>query len=129
MRALRLATDYLGLTSIVSIYQASELLYELFDKVAVIHSGRLIYFGPAQGAKDYFVNMGYEKNERTTTADYLVSVTDEAGRQVRPGFEGRVPHTVEEMCAYWDKSPECAAMRKEVDRFVFSSAFAWRQVG
>ena len=29
VRALRIATDNLGLTSIVSIYQASELLYKV----------------------------------------------------------------------------------------------------
>jgi ATP-binding cassette, subfamily G (WHITE), member 2, SNQ2 len=118
VRALRLATDHLGLTSVVSIYQASELLYALFDKVAVIHSGRLIYFGSAQAAKDYFVRMGYEKYERTTTADFLVGVTDEGGRKVREGYEGRVPRTVEEMVKHWEESEECEELRRDVDRCV-----------
>ena len=61
--------------------------------------------------------MGYEKNDRTTVPDYLVSITDEASRKVRPGFEDRVPRTVEQMVAYWEASEECEAMRKDVDRY------------
>lgn len=60
----------------VSLYQASEKLYTLFDKVAVIHSGHLVYYGPAAEARAYFEEMGYEPKQRQTTSDYLVSVTD-----------------------------------------------------
>ena len=69
------------------------------------------------------MEMGYEKNDRTTIADYLVSITDEASRKIRPGFEERVPRTVEELVAYWEASEDCEAMRKDVDRYeyVFSS--------
>ena len=73
VRALRIATDVVGLTSIVSIYQASELLYELFDKVCVIYEGKMIFFGRASEARQYFYEMGWEPANRQTTADYLVS--------------------------------------------------------
>jgi ATP-binding cassette subfamily G (WHITE) protein 2 (SNQ2) len=47
------------LGTVVSIYQAGESLYEHFDKVCVIYEGRMAYFGPADKAKQYFIDMGY----------------------------------------------------------------------
>lgn len=73
VRALRIATETLGLTSIVSIYQASEILYKLFDKVCVIYEGKMIYYGKATEARQYFIEMGYEPANRQTTPDFLVA--------------------------------------------------------
>jgi ATP-binding cassette subfamily G (WHITE) protein 2 (SNQ2) len=58
VRALRIATDTFNLTSIVSIYQAGESLYQHFDQVCVLYEGRMAYFGPANQAKQYFMDMG-----------------------------------------------------------------------
>ncbi|KAF7360014.1 Pleiotropic drug resistance ABC transporter [Mycena venus] len=86
-RALRIATDVGRLTTIVSIYQASESLYALFDKVCVLSEGKMVYFGRADQARDYFLSLGYvPQAERQTTADFLVSVTDPVGRIIRPGL-------------------------------------------
>ena len=49
------------LGTVVSIYQAGESLFEHFDKVCVIYEGRMAYFGPADKAKQYFIDMGYVK--------------------------------------------------------------------
>lgn len=59
VQALRIATDTFEQTTLVSIYQAGESLYEHFDKVCVIYEGRMAYFGPADQAKQYFIDMGY----------------------------------------------------------------------
>lgn len=86
-RALRIATDVGRVTTLVSIYQASETLYSLFDKVCVLSEGRMVYFGPADEARNYFLSLGYvPQAERQTTPDFIVSVTDPAGRVVRPGL-------------------------------------------
>lgn len=58
VRALRIATDTMNLGTVVSLYQAGESLYQHFDKVCVIYEGRMAYFGPADKAKDYFIEMG-----------------------------------------------------------------------
>ena len=50
-RALRITTDTFEAATLVSLYQASESLYELFDKVCVIYEGRMAYFGPANRAR------------------------------------------------------------------------------
>ncbi|KAJ8595441.1 hypothetical protein M405DRAFT_929530 [Rhizopogon salebrosus TDB-379] len=58
--------------------------------------------------------MGYEPLDRQTTADFLVSVTNPDGREIRDGVEGRVPQTSEEMTAAFLASPlgqaNCDAM-------------------
>lgn len=46
------------LTTLVSIYQAGETLYTLFDKVIVLYDGRMAYFGSADRARAYFEGMG-----------------------------------------------------------------------
>ena len=83
MRALRIATDLVRNSTIVSIYQAGEQLYEVFDKVCLIYEGRMVYYGPANQARQYFLDMGYVPKNRQTTADFLVSVTDPLGRHTR----------------------------------------------
>jgi ATP-binding cassette subfamily G (WHITE) protein 2 (SNQ2) len=73
VRALRIATDVARTSTIVSIYQAGESLYQHFDKVFVIFEGRMTYFGRADQARQYFVNLGFEPVDRQTTADFLVA--------------------------------------------------------
>ncbi|KAL5527915.1 hypothetical protein ACEPAG_6716 [Sanghuangporus baumii] len=118
VRAIRIATDNIGLTSIVSIYQASELLYELFDKVCVIYEGRMAYFGPASAARQYFIEQGWEPANRQTTADFLVAVTDPVGRTPRQGYENRVPRTADEMAAAFQRHALAGDNRQEIAEFL-----------
>lgn len=118
VRALRIATDALNITTVVSIYQASELLYKLFNKVCVINQGRMIYYGPADVARQYFEEMGYEPALRQTTADFLVAVTDELGRTTKPGWERRVPRTPDEMVAYFERSHVARRNRDEASSYL-----------
>ncbi|KAF8753310.1 ABC transporter [Rhizoctonia solani] len=118
VRALRIATDVGRATTVVTIYQASESLYKLFDKVCVIYSGKQIYYGPADRARQYFIDMGWEPAPRQTTSDFLVAVTDPLARTPRAGWENRVPRTADEFVAYWSKSPEGQANHTEATRYL-----------
>ena len=60
-------------STIVSIYQAGESLYQHFDKVCVLYEGRMTYFGRADQARQYFIDLGFEPHHRQTTADFLVA--------------------------------------------------------
>ncbi|KAF8597195.1 hypothetical protein BDV93DRAFT_539338 [Ceratobasidium sp. AG-I] len=117
-RALRIATDVAHATTIVTIYQASESLYRLFDKVCVIYSGKQIFFGAAEDARQYFIDMGWEPAKRQTTADFLVAVTDPFARTPRAGWESRVPRTAEEFAARWADSPEGRASRAHAEAYL-----------
>ncbi|TFK52827.1 hypothetical protein OE88DRAFT_1711701 [Heliocybe sulcata] len=124
-RALRIATDVAHLTTVVSIYQAGESLYHLFDKVCVIHEGKMAYFGPASQARQYFIDMGYEPANRQTTADFLVAVTDPMGRAIRSGVTSAIPQTASDFAAYFQSSSFGQENARQVaeyrSRFVQSS--------
>ncbi|KAG0222098.1 hypothetical protein BGW42_006899, partial [Actinomortierella wolfii] len=96
VKSLRVQTNLLKKATMVSIYQASENIYDLFDKVLLLYDGRCIYFGPANQARQYFIDLGFECPPRQTTADFLTACTDPNERKPRPGFEGRVPRTPKE---------------------------------
>ncbi|KAF2716971.1 hypothetical protein K431DRAFT_316157 [Polychaeton citri CBS 116435] len=96
-KSLRIMTDISNRTTLVTLYQAGEGIYEQMDKVLVIDQGREIYSGPAKEAKQYFIDLGFECPERQTTADFLTAVTDPIERRFRPGFEGRCPKSPDEL--------------------------------
>ncbi|KAJ5190035.1 CDR ABC transporter [Penicillium cf. griseofulvum] len=116
VKNIRLSTDYSGSTAIVAIYQASQSIYDLFDKVIVLYEGRQIYFGIAANARRYFINMGFHCPDRQTTADFLTSLTSPSERLVRPEFEGAVPRTPDEFAARWKESPERKQLLAEIER-------------
>ncbi|KAJ7018816.1 pleiotropic drug resistance ABC transporter [Mycena alexandri] len=121
-RALRIATDVSRLTTIVSIYQASETLYSLFDKVCVLSEGRMVYFGPADQAREYFLSLGYiPQAERQTTPDFIVSVTDAAGRVVRPGLtpaeDQARPRSSAELAEHFLRSPMMKANVEDINAY------------
>ena len=117
VQALRIATDIGRQSTLVSIYQAGESLYEHFDKVCVIYEGRMVYFGPADRARQYFIDMGYQPANRQTTADFLVAVTDPNGRTIREGYESRVPRTAQEFAEYFLKSELGKLNREDIASF------------
>ena len=89
--SLRVMTDISNRTTIVTLYQAGEQIYELMDKVLLIDEGRMVYSGPANKAKNYFQELGYYCPERQTTADFLTSCTDSNERRFQDKFEGPIP--------------------------------------
>jgi len=96
-RSLRIMTDISNRTTLVTLYQAGEGIYEQMDKVLVIDEGRQIFQGPAAEARQYFIDLGYEAPERQTTADFLTAVTDPVERQFREGYEDSTPKGSEEL--------------------------------
>lgn len=91
--SLRIMTDVSGRTTLVTLYQAGEDIFKLMDKVLVIGEGRMMYQGPANEAKQYFIDLGFHCPARQTTPDFLTSVTDPAQRFHREGYELSAPKT------------------------------------
>ncbi|KAI0089451.1 pleiotropic drug resistance ABC transporter [Irpex rosettiformis] len=120
IQSLRIATDAVRMTTIVSIYQAGESLYELFDKVCVIYEGKMVYFGPANKARQYFIDLGYEPANRQTTADFLVAVTDPNGRIPR-AVSHPVPRTSTEFAEHFKKHP--LAQQNKEDMALYHSEY------
>ncbi|KAG5718995.1 Brefeldin A resistance protein [Termitomyces sp. T112] len=89
VKSLRIMTDVLGQTTFVTLYQAGEGIYDLFNKVLVLDEGRQVFFGPPTEARAYFENLGYKSLPRQSTADYLTGCTDPNERQFAPGRSAR----------------------------------------
>ncbi|KAH0496084.1 hypothetical protein TgHK011_003466 [Trichoderma gracile] len=104
VRAIRAMTNMGRISTAVSLYQAGESLYELVDKVLLIDGGKCLYFGPAEKAKQYFLDLGFDCPERWTTADFLTSVSDQHERSIRPGWEQRIPRSPDEFFNAYRKS-------------------------
>jgi ABC-type multidrug transport system ATPase subunit/ABC-type multidrug transport system permease subunit len=83
-----------------------------------LYEGRQIYFGRADDAKRFFIDMGFYCPPRQTTADFLTSLTSPAEREVREGFEGRVPNTPDEFAARWKESSERRVLMEQIETFV-----------
>ncbi|KAI4793988.1 putative ABC transporter, partial [Aureobasidium sp. EXF-8846] len=96
-KSLRIMTDVSDRTTLVTLYQAGQGIYDLMDKVLVIDQGRCIFTGPAAAAKQYFIDLGFECPERQTTADFLTAITDPVERKFRSGCEASTPKTPVEL--------------------------------
>lgn len=113
-KSLRIMTDITNRTTLVTLYQAGEGIYELMDKVLVIDEGREIYSGPAKEAKQYFIDLGFECPEQQTTADFLTAITDPKERRFRPGFQDKAPKTPEELEKAFRNSPSYQKVIEDV---------------
>ena len=114
VRSLRTAADIARITQAVALYQASQSIYDLFDKTMVLYEGHQIYFGPAVAARAYFENMGWYCPPRQTTPDFLTSVTNPSERESREGYVNKLPRTAEEFEQYWLNSDEYKACTREI---------------
>ncbi|KAL4757078.1 putative ABC multidrug transporter [Aspergillus foveolatus] len=117
VQALRLSADLASAAHAVAIYQASQSIYEVFDKVTVLYEGRIIFFGPTGAAKGYFEQMGWVCPARQTTGDFLTSITNPLERKARAGMEDVVPKTPEDFETYWRQSPEYKTLLGEMAEF------------
>ncbi|PKY06821.1 pleiotropic drug resistance protein, ABC superfamily [Aspergillus campestris IBT 28561] len=113
-KSLRIMTDISKRTTLVTLYQAGESIYELMDKVTVIDEGRMLYQGPANEAKQYFINLGFHCQTQSTTADFLTSLCDPNARQFQPGREASTPKTAEELEEVFRQSSEYKRIWNEV---------------
>jgi ATP-binding cassette, subfamily G (WHITE), member 2, PDR len=112
-KSLRMSSNLSGAVHLVAIYQASQAIYDQFDKAVVLYEGRQVYFGPCDEAKDYFVEMGWECPSRQTTGDFLTSVTNPTERKVREGYENKVPRSPDEFERYWKQSVHYRDLKQE----------------
>ncbi|OBT59510.1 hypothetical protein VE04_00545 [Pseudogymnoascus sp. 24MN13] len=116
-KTLRMNTELLGATACVSIYQASQTTYDLFDKVLLLYEGRQIFFGKTTEAKQYFLDMGFDSPARQTDADFLTSMTNPQERLVRLGYEHVVPQTPDDFADRWYNSSNYYQLKQDLGAY------------
>lgn len=116
-RSLRIMTDTCGKATLLTLYQASDAIYELMDKVLLIDEGRMLYQGPAKEAKRYFEDLGYESTDMQTTSDFLTSITLPERRRFRSGWESRAPKGPIELEAAFRQSAAFTRIQNAVEKY------------
>ena len=114
-RAVRAITDIFGIASIVTLYQAGNGIYNLFDKVLVLEGGKQIYYGPMRKARPFMEGLGFICEDSANVADFLTGVTVPTERRIKDGFEARFPRTAEEILLAYEKTSIKADMEQEYD--------------
>ncbi|KAK9319399.1 P-loop containing nucleoside triphosphate hydrolase protein [Lipomyces orientalis] len=114
-KAVRAMTDVLGLASIVTLYQAGNGIYDLFDKVLVLEGGKEIYYGPRTEARPFMENLGFVCREGANVADFLTGTTVPTERLIRSGHEPTFPRNADMMFDEYQKSPIVTQMAVEYD--------------
>ncbi|RAL60548.1 hypothetical protein DID88_009744 [Monilinia fructigena] len=114
-KAVRALTDIFGLASIVTLYQAGNGIYNLFDKVLVLDEGKQIYYGPMKQARPFMEDLGFICDDSANVADFLTGVTVPTERKIRDDFHDRFPRTADEILAAYNNHPIKLEMEKEYD--------------
>ncbi|KAI4961947.1 hypothetical protein J4E86_000976 [Alternaria arbusti] len=112
-RALRCLTDAMGIATIVTLYQAGNGIYDLFDKVLVLDEGKQVFYGTREQARPFMEEQGFVCSEGANVADFLTGVTVPSERQIKSGFEGFPRNNIELEQAY-QRSSIKAAMEQEL---------------
>jgi ABC-type multidrug transport system ATPase subunit len=115
-KAIRAMTDIFGLATIVTLYQAGNGIYNLFDKVLVIDEGKEIYYGRMKQARPFMEELGFVCRDGANIADYLTGVTVPTERMIKDGFEDRFPRTADDIRAQYEKSTIKAEVRYFLNR-------------
>ncbi|GME34398.1 ABC transporter-like protein [Neofusicoccum parvum] len=115
VKALKTYATLANTAHVAALYQASQAIYDLFDKVTVLYEGKQIFFGSTTRAQRFFEEMGWDCPPRQTTADFLTSVTNPIERKPRKGMEDHVPRTAEDFKKYWESSEDFKALCRGIE--------------
>ncbi|SPO04637.1 probable ATP-binding cassette multidrug transport protein; ABC transporter [Cephalotrichum gorgonifer] len=114
-KAVRAMTDVLGLASIVTLYQAGNGIYNLFDKVLVLDGGKEIFYGTKDEARPFMEELGFICGDGANVADYLTGATVPTERKVRPECQLSFPRTAQAVRERYQASPIYPRMMAELD--------------
>ncbi|KAL9563946.1 hypothetical protein ACKAV7_011981 [Fusarium commune] len=114
---LRTLSDLTQSANAAALYQSSQSIVDLFDKILVLYGGRGIFFGRAALAPAYFESMGWYRHARQTAGDFQTGITNPAQRQAKEGHENSVFRTSEEFEQHWRDSPEYATLMQEMEEY------------
>lgn len=121
-KCLRSMTDTFGLATIVTLYQAGNGIYDLFDKVLVLDEGEQIYYGPMSDARPFLEDLGFVCREGANVADYLTGVTVPTEREIKSGHEQSFPRMACEIRTHYEASPIYLEMTQEEAEYPQSSS-------
>ncbi|USP78023.1 multidrug resistance CDR2 protein [Curvularia clavata] len=114
-KTMRVMTDKLGLTTIATLYQAGNAVFEQFDKVLILDNGKQILYGPREEAVPFMEGLGFLCDPAANKADFLTSVTVPKARAIIEGYENKIPRTNDEILGLFQKSSLYERMKTELN--------------
>ncbi|CAO3699192.1 hypothetical protein G6F70_002364 [Rhizopus microsporus] len=117
VRSLRVMTDVFKKTTVATLYQASNSMLNLFDKVLILDDGYCLYFGPVSEAKQYFEDLGFYCPPRKSTPDFLTGISNPLEREIKPGYEDSAPLQSAQFQARYYQSSIYQRMMKELSDY------------
>jgi hypothetical protein len=117
VKALRTLTDVAQKTTLATLYQAGESIYQTFDKVIVLDRGHEVFFGPINEAKAYFEELGFIHEQGQTTSEFLTAVTDPVQRKARHGTLAAAIGTPQDLAEAFRRSSAFASLQSELKEF------------
>ena len=114
-KVVRAMTDILGISTIATLYQAGNGIYELFDKVLVLDEGKQIYYGPREEARPFMEQMGFMCDDSANVADFLTGVTVPTERAIRDTYKQSFPRDAIALRKRYDSSEIKQRMVSEYD--------------
>ncbi|XP_024178053.1 ABC transporter G family member 1 [Rosa chinensis] len=79
-----------GTTVIASIHQPSGEVFELFQNLCLLSSGRTVYFGPASQAEQFFASNGFPcPTLRNPSDHYLRTINKDFDVDIEQGLDGK----------------------------------------
>ncbi|KAI8065000.1 ABC-2 type transporter-domain-containing protein [Thamnidium elegans] len=117
IRSLRIMTDVFDITTIATLYQASDSIFHLFDKVLLLDEGYCIYFGPIGSAKKYFEDLGFFCPSRKSTPDFLTGLCNPLEREIKPEFEDIAPKHASDFQIIYRQSEICKMMNADLELY------------
>lgn len=115
--SLRLSADLGRSCHAMAAYQASQSMYDIFDKVTVMYDGHQIYYGSRSRAVAYFEDMGWHRDPRQTAPDFLTAVTNPGERKAREGMEAKLPRTAAEFAQLWRSSTDLKQLKESIESY------------
>jgi ATP-binding cassette subfamily G (WHITE) protein 2 (SNQ2) len=113
-RALRAMTDEWKLTTIVTLYQAGNGIFDLFDKVLVLDEGEQVFYGTRAEARPFMESQGFLCGAGANVGDFLTGVTVPNERKIVSGYESRFPRNALELRHAYEASEIKSRMDKEL---------------
>jgi ABC-type multidrug transport system ATPase subunit len=114
-KALRAMTNEFGLATIVTLYQAGNGIYDLFDKVLVLDEGEQVYYGPMADARPFMEDLGFICRDGSNVADFLTGVTMPNEREIRSGYEHKFPQHAKAIRSHYEESSLYPRMIQEYE--------------
>lgn len=113
----RIARQRVGKTIIASIHQPSAEVFNLFENVCLLSSGRTIYFGPTNAANEFFALNGFPCPTLQNPSDhFLKTINTDFDEDIEEGSAGKKP--TQEVISVLIESYKSSLNYQEVQRQV-----------